>query len=139
MKDQEQIVAWIGVDWADEGHHVWEYNVGTGGKENYAVQHSAESLQEWLSQVRSRYAGKRVAVVMEQARGGLIYSLMNTDFVVIFRSIHSHWRNTARPFIPAEQKAIPRMRNCWAKWSGKIPSAFERGCRVTFKREPSSY
>src|SRR5215831_3404168 len=22
MKDQEQIVAWIGVDWADEGHHV---------------------------------------------------------------------------------------------------------------------
>ena len=62
MKDHEQIVAWIGVDWADEGHHVWEYNVGTGGKENYAVQHSAESLQEWLSQVRSRYAGKRVAV-----------------------------------------------------------------------------
>src|SRR5262249_42967948 len=57
MKDQEQIVAWMGVDWADEGHHVWEYNVGTGGKENYAVQHSAESLQEWLSQVRSRYEG----------------------------------------------------------------------------------
>jgi transposase len=84
MKDQEQIVAWIGVDWADEGHHVWEYNVGTGGKENYAVQHSAESLQEWLSQVRSRYAGKRVAVVVEQARGGLIYSIMNTDFVVIY-------------------------------------------------------
>ena len=84
MKDQEQIVAWIGVDWADEGHHVWEYNVGTGGKESYAVQHSGESLQEWLSQVRSRYAGKRVAVVVEQARGGLIYSLMNTDFVVIY-------------------------------------------------------
>src|SRR5215813_361530 len=84
MKDQEQIVAWIGVDWADEGHHVFEYNVGTGGKENYAVQHSVETLQQWLSQVRSRYAGKRVAVVVEQARGGLIYSLMNTDFVVIY-------------------------------------------------------
>src|SRR5262245_44825961 len=84
MKDQEQIVAWIGVDWADEGYHVFEYNVGTGGKENYAVQHSVESLQQWLSQVRSRYAGKRVAVVVEQARGGLIYSLMNTDFVVIY-------------------------------------------------------
>src|SRR5262247_1731684 len=84
MKDQEQIVAWIGVDWADEGHHVWEYNVGTGGKENYAVQHNAESLQQWLSQVRSRYAGKRVAVVVEQARGGLIYAVMNTDFIVIY-------------------------------------------------------
>src|SRR5215469_15869242 len=84
MKEQEQIVAWMGVDWADEGHHVWEYNVGTGGKENYTVQHSAESLQEWLSQVRSRYEGKRVAVVVEQARGGLIYSLMNTDFIKIY-------------------------------------------------------
>src|SRR5215468_904837 len=84
MKEQEQIVAWMGVDWADEGHHVWEYNVETGGKEKYAVQHSAESLQEWLSEVRSRYAGKPVAVVVEQARGGLIYALMNTDFIVIY-------------------------------------------------------
>jgi hypothetical protein len=84
MKEQEQIVAWMGVDWADEGHHVWEYNVGTGGKENYTVQHSAESLQEWLNQVRSRYARKRVAVVVEQARGGLIYALMNTDCIVIY-------------------------------------------------------
>lgn len=84
MKEQKQIVAWMGVDWADQGHHVWEYNVGTGGKENYAVQHSAESLQEWLSAVRSRYAGKPVAVVVEQARGGLVYALMNTDFIVIY-------------------------------------------------------
>jgi hypothetical protein len=84
MKEQEQIVAWMGVDWADQGHHVWEYNVGTGGKENYTVQHSAESLQEWLSAVRSRYAGKPVAVVVEQARGGLVYALMNTDFIVIY-------------------------------------------------------
>jgi hypothetical protein len=38
------------------------------------------------------------------------------------RSIHSHWRNTGRPSIPAGQKAIPQMRSCWAKWSGKIPS-----------------
>src|SRR5262249_60937303 len=95
MKEQEQIVAWMGVDWADEGHHVWEYNVGTGGKENFAVQHSAESLQEWLSQVRSRYAGKKVAVVVEQARGGLIYAMMNMDFFVFYpvnsKSLAIYW------------------------------------------------
>ena len=27
MNGQEQIVAWIGIDWADEAHQVWEYNV----------------------------------------------------------------------------------------------------------------
>jgi hypothetical protein len=52
MNDEEQIVAWIGVDWADEDHKVWKYNVGTGGKDNYAVPHSAESLQEWVRQLR---------------------------------------------------------------------------------------
>ena len=61
MNDEEQIVAWIGVDWADEDHKVWEYNVGTGGKDNYAVPHSAESLQEWVRQLRTRYGGRRVA------------------------------------------------------------------------------
>ena len=71
MNDEEQIVAWIGVDWADEDHKVWEYNVGTGDKDNYAVPHSAESLQEWVRQLRNRYGGRRVAVVLEQARGGL--------------------------------------------------------------------
>ena len=84
MNDEEQIVAWIGVDWADEDHKVWEYNVGTGGKDNYAVPHSAESLQEWVRQLRTRYGGKRVAVILEQARGGLVYALMGTDFIVIY-------------------------------------------------------
>jgi transposase len=84
MNDEKQIVAWIGVDWADEDHKVWEYNVGTGGKDNYAVAHSAESLQEWVRQLRTRYGGRRVAVVLEQARGGLVYALMGTDFIVIY-------------------------------------------------------
>jgi transposase len=84
MNDEERIVAWIGVDWADEDHKVWEYNVGTGGKDNYAVPHSAESLQEWVRQLRNRYGGRRVAVVLEQARGGLVYALMGTDFMVIY-------------------------------------------------------
>ena len=84
MNGQEQIVAWVGIDWADEAHQVWEYNVGTGGKQNYAVKHSGESLQEWLIELRNRYGGKRVAVVLEQARGGLIYALMSTDFLAIY-------------------------------------------------------
>src|SRR5580765_3709065 len=63
-----------GMDWASIGqmkpHQVWEYNGGTGGKQNYVgVRHRGESLQEWLIELRNRYGGKRVAVVLEQARG----------------------------------------------------------------------
>jgi transposase len=80
----EEIVAWIGIDWADEGHEVCEYEVESRRKHRYAVKQSAESLQEWLNRLRIRYGGKRVAVVLEQARGGLIYALMSTDFIAIY-------------------------------------------------------
>jgi transposase len=84
MTRQKEIVAWIGVDWADESHQVWEYNAETGNKESYAISHTTESLQEWLNQLRNRYSGKRIAVVLEQARGGLIYALMSTEFIEIY-------------------------------------------------------
>ena len=80
----DDIVAWIGMDWADEVHEVCEYRVENASKGNYAVEHHSESLQEWVNQLRERYGGKRVAVVLEQARGGLIYALMSTDFISIY-------------------------------------------------------
>src|SRR5215471_4995218 len=81
---QKEIVAWIGVDWADESHHVSEYNVETSSRESYAIRHTTESLQEWVNQLRNRYSGRRIAVVLEQARGGLIYALMSTDFIELY-------------------------------------------------------
>jgi len=84
MNIEKEVVAWIGVDWADQSHHVSEYNVETGRRESYTIVHTGESLQEWLNQLRNRYDGKRIAVVLEQARGGLIYALMSTDFIEIY-------------------------------------------------------
>jgi len=84
MNRSEKIVAWVGIDWADESHQVCEYEVENSTKQNYAIQHSAESVQEWVNQLRIRYQGNRVAVVLEQARGGLIYGLMSADFIEIY-------------------------------------------------------
>src|SRR5206468_11269854 len=84
MNRPETIVAWVGIDWADEGHQVCEYEVRTGNKQIYAVEQKAESLQEWINQLRNRYGGKRIALVLEQALGGLIYALMGTDFIELY-------------------------------------------------------
>jgi len=59
---KEEIVAWIGMDWADEAHEVCEYTVETGSKTRYAIRHEAEALQEWMNQLRMRYSGRRIAV-----------------------------------------------------------------------------
>src|SRR5262245_49101865 len=85
MKEHEaNVVAWIGIDWADQRHEVCEYHAETGEKRIYPIQHGSESLQEWISELRQRYAGQPVAMVLEQSRGGLIYALMNVEFVRLY-------------------------------------------------------
>ena len=84
VKQGEKFAAWIGIDWADERHAVSEYEVATASKHSYWVEQGSESLQDWISQLRNRYGSKPVAVVLEQARGGLIYALMGSDFITLY-------------------------------------------------------
>jgi transposase len=81
---EQNVVAWIGIDWADKSHEICEYEVERGKKRIYSVAHGPESLQDWVNELRQRYKGEAVAVVMEQSRGGLIYALMNVEFVHLY-------------------------------------------------------
>lgn len=80
----EEIAAWIGLDWADKEHSVALYDVGTGRTELYTIKHTAEALQEWISGLRARYGGRKVAVALEQSRGPLLYALMKWEFIVLY-------------------------------------------------------
>jgi len=89
MKLQEKelekpIRAWIGMDWADEKHDVSLYEVGSEKEEAFVIRQTPEALQEWLGQLRSRYEGGYVAVVLEQGRGGLLNALMGCEFLVLY-------------------------------------------------------
>src|SRR5215470_3307705 len=107
MNRQENMVAWIGVDWADEGHQICEYDVQTGSKQHYAVVHSAESPQEWVNQLRIRYGGKRVAVVLEQTRGALIHALMSTGFIKIYPVNPQSLAKIRKALYPSGAKSDP--------------------------------
>lgn len=104
---KDDIVAWIGMDWADEAHQVCEYRVENASKGNYAVEHRSESLREWVNQLRERYGGKRVAVVLEQARGGLIYALMSTDFISIYAVNPQSLAQFRKALYPSGAKSDP--------------------------------
>ena len=107
MKNDDEIVAWIGMDWADEAHEVCEYRVEGADKSKYAVEHRAESLQEWINQLRTRYGGKPIAVVLEQARGGLIYALMSTDFIRIYAVNPQSLAQFRKALYPSGAKSDP--------------------------------
>src|SRR5215469_3093082 len=80
----EEIVAWVGLDWADSEHKISTYEVATGQAEDSVLKHSSEALQQWAAGLKKRFEGKKVAVVLEQSRGVVLYALMSCDFIVLY-------------------------------------------------------
>ena len=81
---EEGVAAWIGLDWADDEHKVCLYDEATGKIEEGTLKHTPEMLRQWVTDLRSRYGGAKVAIALEQSRGGLIHALMGTDFIVLY-------------------------------------------------------
>lgn len=79
-----KVAAWVGLDWADQQHLVCLYDVGTGQTELSRLEQKPEALQSGLGQLRQRFGGQPVAVVLEQARGAVIYALLSMDFLVLY-------------------------------------------------------
>jgi len=80
----DEVAAWVGLDWADNEHRICLYDVATGHVEQSALKHSAEELQQWMAGLQKRYGGAKIAIVLEQSRGAVLYALMNYDFVVLY-------------------------------------------------------
>ncbi len=82
--ESPSVVAWIGLDWADQEHHVCLQAVGSGRVETAVVTQRPEALQEWVRQLRTRFPEGRLAIALEQSRGALIYALMSYDFLLLY-------------------------------------------------------
>lgn len=103
----EQLAAWVGLDWADQEHEISLYDVATGEIESYSLKHTPEVLQEWLGKLRLRYGGHRVAIVLEQSRGAVLYALMNNDFVVLYPVNPQSLASYRKAFYPSGGKDDP--------------------------------
>jgi hypothetical protein len=76
--------AYIGLDWADQSHVISLRSADSNQVEHYQVKHTPEVLAEWVSGLQQRFAGQRVAVALEQARGAVVHALMGYDFLVLY-------------------------------------------------------
>ncbi len=90
----EEIAAWVGLDWADKEHKIALYETGSGRVESYSLNHSGEAFEKWLAELKARYNGAKVAVVLEQSRGAVLYALMGCEFIVLYpvnpQALHSY-------------------------------------------------
>lgn len=84
-KDREEAVAaYVGVDWADQKHDVCLIEVGSDRREHQEIEHTPSSLADWISGLRKRFGGRKIAVCLEQSRGPLFYALMHYEFLILY-------------------------------------------------------
>jgi len=79
-----EVVAWIGLDWADQRHEIRLRAAGSEGTESFTVEQKPEVLHAWVGQLRARFPQGKIAVALEQSRGAVIYALMNYDFLLLY-------------------------------------------------------
>lgn len=84
FKSSMLFAALLGIDWADEGHVVKLQETNSNTVERFNLEQASEKLHGWLSNLRSRFGGRPIAVAIEQSRGALISALMQYEFIVIY-------------------------------------------------------
>jgi transposase len=77
-------VAFVGIDWADQQHAVCLSPADTLVLEQLSIPHTPEAIAEFVAKLRTRFGGQPVAIGLEQARGALLYALMNYEFLMIY-------------------------------------------------------
>ena len=78
------VVAWLGLDWADQRHAIRLQAAGSEVAESFSVEQEPEALHAWIAPLRARFPQGRIALALEQARGAVIYALMNYDFLLLY-------------------------------------------------------
>lgn len=103
-----EYAAFVGFDWADSKHDICLVDIALGKKEFSVIKHTPQALQEWATNLRTRFGGGKVAVCLEQSRGPLIFALLKYDFLVLYPINPSTLSNYREAFSPSRAKDDPR-------------------------------
>jgi len=78
--------AFVALDWADQKHH-WRLAVAGAQKqkqEQGELENTPEAVAAWAADLNVRFAGRPIAVCLEQRRGALVYMLLKFPQLVLF-------------------------------------------------------
>jgi transposase len=79
------IAAYVSIDWADARHAVSLVSSDAPERiERQSLEQSPEAIEAWVQALRERFAGRKIAICLEQSKGALMYSLMQYDNFVLF-------------------------------------------------------
>lgn len=81
---ESEILAYVGLDWADQQHVICCQAAGSTSVEMAVVRQRPEELQAWVAQLQRRFPQGLVAIALEQSRGAVIAALMHYDFLRLY-------------------------------------------------------
>jgi transposase len=99
VADTQEYAAWVGLDWADK-EHFWSLRTPDGTVARGRLENTPEAIEVWACELARRFAGRPIAVALEQARGALIGMLSKYAHIVLF-PVHpttlAHYRKSFYP------------------------------------------
>src|SRR5512136_692072 len=82
--DPLEFAAFVGIDWADR-QHVWALRqAGSSTIESGQLDHTPQAVDQWAVKLAQRFAGRPIAVALEQSRGPLVFMLSKYAHLVLF-------------------------------------------------------
>jgi transposase len=73
---EPDLVAFVAIDWADQKHDLVLLPAGSKTKEPLTLEHTPEALSEWVTSLYQRFPTGKIAIILEQSRGALLYALL---------------------------------------------------------------
>jgi len=103
----EHVVAYIGLDWADERHSV-HLQTAEGLIEHRELEQKPAVLHDWVAQLQQRFGGGKIAVALEQRKGAVIHALLMYDCFVLYPINPKALARYRAAFTTSGAKADPR-------------------------------
>ena len=67
--------AFAAIDWADQKNFWRLLPAGSQQQEQGELDNTPEAVEVWAAGLQQRFGGRRIAVILEQSRGALVYML----------------------------------------------------------------
>ena len=100
-------VAFVGLDWADEKHAIALMPADGHAKEHSILEHTPEALSDWVAGLCQRFPGGKIAVILEQTRGSLLYALLPHAHLVLYPINPQMAAQFRQAFYPSGAKTDP--------------------------------
>jgi transposase len=105
--EESEWAAFAAIDWADRKHFWRLVAAGSEQQEQGEVDNTPEAVDLWAIQLHRRFAGRPIAVCLEQSRGQLVCLLAKYPHLVLFPVHPKTAADYRKTFCPSGAKSDP--------------------------------